>query len=501
MPVIGDLTGLTAGLPLLALGASDPGPFDGVRLGAFALLPAAIALILCFLYKRPLPAIWAGATVGLLLWGAFTTGGLSELFVWLPYGTLLGLLGLIVTFGLLLGLWRVNGAAHAFTESISRRFIRGPRSAKVAAWALGVLFFQGGALSAMLVGGVIKPMADRHKVSHEELAYVIDATASPISLLIPLNAWPFYVQSFIYISGAAFLATTYDRMLFFVQSIPLFFFAMLSVFFTFLLATDRLPFMGKRFRRAVRRSREQGLLDAPNAQPLARPLLDEYVVPEGYSARAGEFVVAIVGLVAVLGVVFWLLGPAWVFFLMPLGLLPGMTVSAFRGLPLKALVRGAGEGVVAVSPVCLLLAGAVLLGTLSSELGAGHFVSRQLGGSITPILLPATLFLLSGFLAIATGSSWGTFALVLPFALPLAWAVAVITGAAHPQFFLMICLAASVNGSVFGDQCSPLSDTTIVSSAASGCDVMDHVRTQWVPSAYAAAFAMVGWTLLAVFAA
>nr|WP_301289438.1 Na+/H+ antiporter NhaC family protein [Natronocella acetinitrilica] len=400
----------------------------------------------------------------------------------------------------MLGLWRTNGAALAFAEAISRRFVRGPRSAKLAAWGLGVLFFQGGAFSAVLVGGVIKPLADRHRVSHEELSYVIDATSSPISLLIPLNAWPFYVQGLLAVSGVAFLTTAYDRILFYVQSVPLFFFAMLSVTFTFLLAIDRLPFMGQRFRRAVTRARDTGKLDSAHAQPLSTPILSHSAIARGYEPRPSEFYLGIAGIIVMFVVAFRFLGPAWAFLTMGLGLVPAMLVSVKRGLAWNVLGRGLAYGTASVLPICLLLVAAVMLGSLSGELGAGHFVSRQLSGAIHPLFLPATLFLLSGVLAFGTGSSWGTFALVLPFSMPLAWAVAIVTEVAHPQFLLMLCLAASVNGSVFGDQCSPLSDTTILSSAASGCDVMDHVRTQWIPSAFAAAFAMVLWTLLAIIA-
>lgn len=103
--------------------------------------------------------------------------------------------------GGLMGIWSRTGASRAFADAMTRRFVRGPRSAKLVAWALGVVFFQGGSISTVLTGTTAKPVADRERVSHEELAYIVDSTASPIALLLAFNAWPLYVQTFIFVGG------------------------------------------------------------------------------------------------------------------------------------------------------------------------------------------------------------------------------------------------------------------------------------------------------------
>ena len=119
-----------------------------------------------------------------------------------------------------------------------------------------------------------------------------------------------------------------------------------------------------------------------------------------------------------------------------------------------------------------------------------------LGGAIPYYALPTILMTLTVIIAFSTGTSWGTYAVAFPLALPLAWSVAMNAGVSNPQLFMMICFAAVLNGSVMGDQCSPISDTTILSSMCTGCDLMDHVKTQIIPACYAAGLAIIGWTIV-----
>ena len=119
--------------------------------------------------------------------------------------------------GGLMGVWARTGAAQAFAQLMTKHVVKGPRTAKLVAWALGIIFFQGGTMSTVLVGTTVKPIADKENISHEELSYIVDSTASPIACLIPFNAWPAYVQAFLVVSGAGFLATEADRLAFFLK--------------------------------------------------------------------------------------------------------------------------------------------------------------------------------------------------------------------------------------------------------------------------------------------
>ena len=125
--------------------------------------------------------------------------------------------------GGLMGIWSRTGAAQAFAEFMTVRFVRGPKTAKLVAWMLGVIFFQGGSMSTVLVGTTVKPIADKENVSHEELAYIVDSTASPIASQLAFNAWPGYVQAFIFVSGGRFSGDRGGPHQFFLSECPVLF--------------------------------------------------------------------------------------------------------------------------------------------------------------------------------------------------------------------------------------------------------------------------------------
>jgi len=293
-----------------------------------------------------------------------------------------------------------------------------------------------------------------------------------------------------------FLATEAQRIGFFFQAVPLFFFAALSVCFTLLLALDRLPFMGRRFRAAARRSRETGALDRPGAAPLASFQAMQPQVPDHYCPQAREFFYPMVGACLVLG----LLVALEAIHLLPFGLLlsAGLAVgiSYRRGLDRRELTSGISGGLWAVLPVGGLLTAAIFLGVLSQVMGAGTWVAEIAGPHLAYWALPIFCFVLTFLIAFGTGTSWGTFAVTLPLLIPLGLEVSALNALNAELLFCLVIFAAAINGSIFGDQCSPISDTSILSSMATGCDLMDHVKTQMVPSACAAVFAVLGWTLL-----
>jgi Na+/H+ antiporter NhaC len=138
---------------------------------------------------------------------------------------------------------------------------------------------------------------------------------------------------------------------------------------------------------------------------------------------------------------------------------------------------------------------AVIIGSISKQIGGGLYLVSLLSEQLPFWLLPLILQLMAMLIAFSTGTSWGTFAIAFPLAMPLAWAIAQSQGLANPEIFMMVCFATVLNGSVYGDQCSPISDTTILSAMTTGCDMMDHVKSQIVPATYAASLAAILWTL------
>ena len=469
--------------------------------GWWSLLPAAVAVILCWLTREPVTALAAGIVSGALLLGRYDITGdvmIPSLATTNAAGVLLLYLWLL---GGLMGIWSRTGAAQAFAEFMTARFVRGPKTAKLVAWMLGIVFFQGGTVSTVVVGTTVKPIADKERISHEELSYIVDSTASPIASQLAFNAWPGYVQAFIFVSGVSFLATEADRIAFFFQSVPFCFYAIFAVTGTFLLSIEKPLFLGKRLGAAMARARTTGQLDAEGADPLSAKELQASQVPAGYKPHVLEFFLPLGTLIGIAVGTFIAYGSPNVQWAFGAALLLAAGMALAKGMSLKDLLSGVHDGIkgVVLGSVILLLA--ITIGGISTETGGGIFLVEQLGGAVPYFLLPVLLQLMTMVIAFSTGTSWGTYAVAFPLAMPLAWAVAGSQGLSHPELFMTLCFAAVMDGSVYGDQCSPISDTTVLSSVCTGCDLMDHVRTQIPQASVAAALAAVCWTVVAFFTA
>ncbi len=469
--------------------------------GWWSLLPAVVAVILCWLTREPVTSLAAGIVSGALLLGKYDITGevmIPSLASTNSAGVLLLYLWLL---GGLMGVWSRTGAAQAFAEFMTVRFVRGPRSAKLVAWALGIVFFQGGTVSTVVVGTTVKPIADKQRVSHEELAYIVDSTASPIASQLAFNAWPGYVQAFIFVSGVGFLATEADRIAFFFQSVPFCFYAIFAVLGTFLLSIEKPVFLGKRLGAAMARARTTGRLDAEGADPLSTKELQASKVPAGYTPHVLEFFLPLGVLIAIAIGTFVAYGAPNVQWAFGAALLLAAGMALGKGMSLKDLISGFHDGIkgVVLGSVILLLA--ITIGNVSTQTGGGVFLVEQLGDAVPYFLLPVMLQLMTMVIAFSTGTSWGTYAVAFPLAMPLAWAVAGAQGLSHPELFMTLCFASVMDGSVYGDQCSPISDTTVLSSVCTGCDLMDHVKTQIPQASVAAALAAVCWTVIAFFTA
>lgn len=468
--------------------------------GIWSLLPAICAILLCWVTREPITALLGGVVSGALLLGMYDLTG-EVLIPTLGTASVAGILILYLwLLGGLLGVWSKTGAAQAFAEWITRTIVKGPRTAKLVAWLLGVLFFQGGTVSTVLVGTTVKPIADKENISHEELAYIVDSTASPIASQLAFNAWPGYVQAFIFVSGVSFLATEADRIAFFFSSVPFCFYAIFAVLGTFLLSIEKPLFLGKGMRAAMERARSTGKLDSETAIPLAAPELQSASVPEGYQASMYEFILPLVLLICIAVGTYIAFGSPNVHWAFGIALLLAASMSLLRGLTVKELIDGVGQGMkgLVIGSVILLLA--ITIGSVSAQAGGGAYLVQVFGDTLPWFVLPVLLQLLTMTIAFSTGTSWGTYAVAFPLAMPLAWAVANGQDLSHPWFFMTLCFAAVMDGSVYGDQCSPISDTTVLSSMCTGCDLMDHVKTQIPQATFAAIIAAVLWTILAYFA-
>ncbi|MFI4955581.1 MAG: Na+/H+ antiporter NhaC family protein [Gammaproteobacteria bacterium] len=452
------------------------------------LVPALLSISLAFLTRQVIFALFVGVIAGAIIL-CMQTGSMMDInflrtFLLPSLGTAdyaLILITYLWCLGGLIGMWNKTGAARHFAETVGHRLAYGPRSAKVFAWVMGLVFHQGGTVSTILTGTTVRPVTDKYKVSHEELAYIVDSTASPVATILPFNAWPIYVGGIIIATGQLpFVTTEAEAFSLFISSIPFNFYALLAVFFTLLMSIEKLPWMGAGLRAAMVRSRTTGKLDADDSQPMMKLGSGKAHQAYGYLPSNWDFLLPLILLLALaitpyvcahLG----LIDRKYSNFIPEaflLAVLTSMVVAKVRGMSLSDVMNGFNEGCQSVTVAAILLGLAVTLGVVTKKLGLAPFLITLTDGSLSPTLLPGLLTLLCLLIAFATGSSFGTFAVVLPVAIPLAYQLV-------PEvIYVQICLGAVLGGSVAGDQCSPVSDTVVLSSMSTGCDLMHHVKTQ-----------------------
>ena len=473
-----------------------------------SLLPAAVTVALAFSTRQVLLALVAGIATASVVLFAQTRAPEDLNFIRrfvLPelgsQGFAPVLLIYLLCLGGILGTWTKTGAALLFARRLGQRCAGDSRSALLLAWLLGVIFHQGGTVTTVITATTAKPVADPQRVSHEELAYVVDSTTTPAATLIPLNVWPVAIGAML-AGTIAQIPSTDAGMSWFLSSIPFNFYAIFALCFTLLFAFGMLPFVGRAMRAAIARARTTGALDGPDASPVLGVDVEPSVGTPGYEPTAGEFWVPVLVLASVTGAPFLLsalvrsgaiaVGGAagamleavgsgqWMFEGFSLALLAAVGIPLARGLPLSDALDGVVAGCRSMTSGALLLALALVLAAVSRELRGAAYLAQLVGDAVPLVALPALLMFACSALAFASGTWWGTYAVALPVAIPLAYQL-------HPDpGFLHICFGAVIGGAIYGDQCSPISDSTILAAMFSGADVMDHVRTQ-IPLATAAA--------------
>jgi len=471
--------------------------------GFYSLFPAIVTLFLCFYTKNVILALFTGIVVGGLISSQYN---ILNAFLFPSLGSekyAKILLVYLWALGGLIGIWNKNGGALHFATWVGEKFVHNRTTAKLFAWFMGVVFHQGGTISTVLTGTTVKPVTDREKVSHEELSYIVDSTASPIATVIPFNAWPAYIGGLVAIpSLAQFIPDENVGISYFLGALPFNFYAIFAVLFAFLLAFDKLPFINKKMKNAIQRVNTSGELDAPTAKPMISKEIETANVPTSYTPSLIDFLVPIGTLIG-FAIIPWFLplliigklGEPMIFEAFGLSVVAGILVSKARGMKLDVIFEGLVDGIKGVTIGAIILGLAVTLGNVSEKLGTSFYIIEVTKDfiSLAPYILPPILLFICMFISFSIGSSWGTYAVVFPIAIPLAFAIS-----ADP-LFITLNFASIMGGAVFGDQCSPISDTTILSAMVSGSDLMDHVMTQLPSALTAAGFAAILYFIISYF--
>ena len=399
-----------------------------------------------------------------------------------------------------MGLWNKTGGALHFAKLLSKKIVRGRKSALFLAWIMGIIFHQGGTVGAIMTSTTVKPITDKYKVSHEELSYVVDSTASPIATLIPFNAWPAYISGLI-VGSIPIINDISDANKYFLSSIPFNFYAIVAVFFSLLFSLGFLPIkiFSKKMYNAKKRSVKTGQLDDIKAMPLL--LLEKSnKIADNYKPSLYDFFIPIgvILLVTIIPFISWQLNiieeekSNWIKEAFMLSTISSMIVAKIRGMSTKDIVDGFFQGCQSMTIGAIVLGLAITLGLVAWKLNTANYLIHLISSSLSLFFLPSILTILCMIVAFSTGTAFGTYAVVFPIAIPLAFSI-------NPDpLYIKICFGAVLGGTVFGDQCSPISDTTIVSSMFTGCDLMDHVKTQF-PFAFIASIISILLSTLCIF--
>jgi len=498
--------------------------------GAWSLLPPALAIAVAIVTRRVYQSLLLGIFVaGVMVAGAATlqdgwllgslgalAGGIIQTVEWIVLGIAdeyhAAVLAFTLFLGALVALLQRSGAVRGFGEA-AIRYAATKRRGQALAWGVGAAFLAiDDYFHVIAAGAIFRPMTDRLRISREKLAYIIDSTAAPMVILVPFSTWVGVILS---TTGGFFDDAGYaDRTPFavFLQGLPFNFYAILTVAFVGVVALTRIEYGP--MRTAERRAELEGRLLRDGAKPLMSRELAEMEALPGARPRALNLILPVLFLFASALTMLFVTGyneaagnTSFFEALQNARAELSLAIASFLTLLFAMVLYGlqgilkqdeymdtAMEGFKAMVPALAILALAWGIGNAvgGDGVGLGDWISGAVGDAIAPATLPLLAFLLSAVIAFSTGTSFGTFAIMIPVTL------GTTLGSPDAGTWLGPVLAATLGGAVFGDHCSPISDTTVMSSMAGHCDHIDHVRTQLPYALTVALVAVAGYGALAL---
>lgn len=458
--------------------------------GLLSILPPVIAVVLAIKTKNVISSLFWGGLFGVLVlcgWNpilALQTFIKDYIFVQAADGYNSSLLVMMIFIGGFVGVITHSGSAAVFANKVAH-LINTRCKAQLVVWFAGLVIFFTDSGNPLILGPAFQPLTDKLRVSREKLAWLLDSTASPVCILIPFIGWGIYIMGLMQKEFDALKLPLQDFDTF-MKVIPFQFYAIGTLIMMPLIA-----FFGYEFSamyKAEKRTIETGQPLWPEAKP-ARPAVDINEIHKGATSS-----MMIVPLVLLFLCIFGLLVPVG----FPFKKVPGAVLRSalcfgyFVGamacmlMMVKAKVCTLSEsfkmyidGTKEVVFILMILIFAWSLGSVCKALGTAQYIVSLTSGAVPGWIVPALIFVTGALISFATGSSWGTFAILMPLAIPMANAL----GA--PMY---ASIGAVLSGGLFGDHCSPISDTTVLSSMGAACDHLDHVKTQF-PYALMVAFA------------
>ncbi len=487
--------------------------------GWMSLLPPIMAIVLALVFREVVTSLFAGVWLGCLFLVGYNplAAILMSVDRYIAPAVANSDHAAIIVFSLLLGgmvgVMARMGGTKAIVEVVTP-MATSRRRAQLATWLAGLAIFFDDYANTLLVGNTMRPLTDRMKVSREKLAYIVDSTAAPVAAIVFVSTWVGYQISLIgdglrlaaeqQVGNAELVAQLTDASPFaiFIQSIPYLFYPLIAVFAVAVFAVTRRDF-GPMLE-AERRAASGGGLYRDGAQLAADMESELGAVPEGTPMRWWNGAVPIVVVIVTVLTGLWTTGIAGVedpasmefgerilevlnnadpFATLLWGSLLGcitaiVLATSERILSLAEAVKAMAGGMRAMLLAMIILTLAWSLGQVTTDISTALFLSDILADDLSLAMLPVVVFIVSALMAFATGTSWGVMAIMSPLLVPLAVSMGGNLDGGAATGALLGSIGSVLSGALYGDHCSPMSDTTVLSSMASGCDHVDHVRTQ-----------------------
>ena len=471
--------------------------------GVQSILPPLIAIVMALISKEVILSIFSGVWVGATIVSGYQpiTGLTTALDTYLVQSLANSNHAAIILFSLgfggIIGVVGANGGMKGIVEKASK-YAHTPRSSQIATMLMGVLIFFDDYANTLFVGNMMRPFTDRLKVSREKLAYLVDSTAAPVASLAVISTWSVFQMSLLEEPYHQFGIKS-SPYITFLQSIPYSFYCIMALFFMFFLLWSRRDF--GQMLKAERRARFEGKVLADNARPLSNM---ELSTNGGLKRKTTHWSNAMIPIITVIGVTLIglfvtgkrnleigidpnlrnIIGASNSYASLMWGsFIAGFTailLSILKGiLSLREAIESWLSGVRSMVLACIVLILAWSLGKICTDVQTANYLVEKTQSFLSPTLLPAITFISAALISFSTGTSWGTMSILVPIVVPMQLQMS----GGDPNLVVseslfLATFSAVLSGAVFGDHCSPISDTTILSSMASGSDHIDHVRTQ-----------------------
>ena len=448
-----------------------------MQYGFWSVVPPILTIVLALVTKNVFISLLIGIfTSSMVLCGGAPLTGLNDAFYSFIHtfessGNTITLISFLLI-GALIYLIEKSGGVEGFTEVMlkKRALIKTKRGANIFTWLLGIIIFTSGSLSCMVTGSVSRPFNDALKVPHEKSAFIVHATSTPWCVLFPLSGWLAALAGYLTSGGVP----ENEAISVLLRSIPLNFYCILAVFGT--LAVSLFGINIGPMRKAEERAEKTGALDNPGR---GGTLTEETMSPSKAKPRVLNMLLPMGVLIATILAVLTITGKgnptqgAGMQSLLWGCILAVLTICilcvAQKLFSVDEVINEMFKGMGTMLPVAGILLFGFTMGNLVKDLDTGNYLTSVFMGVLSPAFLPALSFLLCMLLSFATGTSMGTMAIMSVICLPMA----ISMGISIP-----LVAGAVFGGSIFGDHSSPISDTTIMSCATTGCDIIDHVKTQ-----------------------